>query len=538
MRILVLLATVTVILSLGLGGIGVALAASGAALPEEESERQASTQSPPVHAWQPHMALRLQTSAARVDALRLQQHFSGHLGPWQFAALNERDPGERRWHDHVVGYVQRTSRRLDLAVGTLRPAFGQGLLFGRGMATGVPTPTVRRDDATLGYRSAAEARTIDGAAVRWRGAAWSGAVLAGVVRWDARVADEGIARALPDDGDHSGSGEAARDRLHGSIAAGRWTLRAGRAQAGFSVQRTVFARRIDLRGSETPYAFRGRQLTSAAADAKGHLGVLRWYAAVARAGHRTAGLAGLSGMSAAGLRVDVLGRCYTAGFFSPLGAAASGAEMNNERGLTLQARAGRRWRFWADLMQRPVPRWRQPLPTHRRAAGVRGTTRIGRWQCRADLQQRVNSAWIGAAAGDETTIRARLQGVRSQGRLRLTLSADGVGYRRDLRRASAPGRRGVSGSAAIRWQPARLQVNGLLSLFHTDGYATRVYQYEPQLPGAVSIRPLYGKGLRLVAVCSTRLGCLQVGVRWRLQAAATGVQHVAAVQLETLHRSR
>ncbi|MDA0335898.1 MAG: hypothetical protein O2782_12085 [bacterium] len=538
MRILVLLVILIATLSAGLGGVRTARAASSPALPGEQSERQASTQSAPVHAWQPHVTLRLQTSAARADALSLQQHISGHLGPWRLAVLSERDPGEQRWHDHVVGYVQRSSRRLDLAVGTLRPAFGQGLLFGRGMAAGVPAPTVRKDDATLGYRSAAEARTMDGAAVRWRGAAWSGALLAGVVRWDARVADEGTVRALPEGGDHSGSGEAVRDRLHGSMVAGRWTLRARRAEAGLSVQRTVFTRQIDLRGTETPYAFRGRQLSSVAADAKGHRGALRWYAAVARAGHRTAGLAGVSGMSAAGMHVDVLGRCYAAGFFSPLGAAASGAEMNNERGLTVQARAGRRWRAWADLTQRPAPRWRQPLPTHRRAAGVRGTTRIGRWQCRADLQQRANSAWIGAAAGDETTTRARLQGVRSQGRLRLTLSADGVDYRRDLRGAREPGRRGVSASAAVRWQPARLQVNGLLSLFHTAGYATRVYEYEPQLPGAVSIRPLYGRGLRLAAVCSTRVGPLQVGVRWRLQAAATGMQHVAAVQIETLHRSR
>jgi hypothetical protein len=34
------------------------------------------------------------------------------------------------------------------------------------------------------------------------------------------------------------------------------------------------------------------------------------------------------------------------------------------------------------------------------------------------------------------------------------------------------------------------------SLFHTDGYGARLYDYESGLPGQLSLPPLYGHGLR------------------------------------------
>ena len=93
-----------------------------------------------------------------------------------------------------------------MTVGQLRPAFGQGLLFGRGRSTGVPVPAPRREGPSLGYRSATEGHTIEGAIVRRRGAAWTAALLAGRLLWDARTDSAGVARSLPDGGDHTGSG--------------------------------------------------------------------------------------------------------------------------------------------------------------------------------------------------------------------------------------------------------------------------------------------------------------------------------------------
>ena len=90
-----------------------------------------------------HGRLRLQAAEASLDGMHTQQRVILHSGLWELAVLSERDPGEGRWHDHVVGSAQRTAPGMDLTVGHLRPAFGQGLLFGRGRSTGVPVPAPR-----------------------------------------------------------------------------------------------------------------------------------------------------------------------------------------------------------------------------------------------------------------------------------------------------------------------------------------------------------------------------------------------------------
>ena len=100
----------------------------------------------------------------------MYQRFTGRIGDWEVAAVGERDPGERRWFDHAVGYAHRRrgSRGLEVALGSLRPAFGQGLLFGRGRSVGVPGPRPRRDGEAVGYRSAAENRDLCGLFLRGR----------------------------------------------------------------------------------------------------------------------------------------------------------------------------------------------------------------------------------------------------------------------------------------------------------------------------------------------------------------------------------
>lgn len=200
-----------------------------------------------------HGRLRLQAAEASLDGMRTQQRVILHSGLWELAVLSERDPGEGRWHDHVVGYAQRTAPGMDLTVGHLRPAFGQGLLFGRGRSTGVPVPAPRREGPSLGYRSATEGHTIEGAVVRRRGAAWTAALLAGRLLWDARIDSAGVARSLPDGGDHTGSGATTepaawhrhRRPLDGTRASHR--CRPQRTTADLSAGRRPAARGTSLR---------------------------------------------------------------------------------------------------------------------------------------------------------------------------------------------------------------------------------------------------------------------------------------------------
>ncbi|MFP6591050.1 MAG: hypothetical protein VCE12_11075, partial [Candidatus Latescibacterota bacterium] len=296
-----------------------------------------------------------------------------HSGLWELAVLSERDPGEGRWHDHVVGSAQRTAPGMDLTVDHLRPAFGQGLLFGRGRSTGVPVPAPRREGPSLGYRSATEGHTIEGAVVRRRGAAWTAALLAGRLLWDARIDSAGVARSLPDGGDHTGSGATTepaawhrhRRPLDGTRASHR--CRPQRTTADLSAGRRPTAR-------ETPYAFHGRGQWSGSVDVHARRGLTRWYGAAARAGQdRHAG------------------RC--------VGAGRSRRAPGPDRSLVfagLLCLGWRRQRCWhgkrawsygagswsrlvcvVDATSRPASRWRQPLPSWKRGGGVHAQTRRG-----------------------------------------------------------------------------------------------------------------------------------------------------------------
>ena len=121
--------------------------------------------------------------------------------------------------------------------------------------------------------------------------------------------------------------------------------------------------------------------------------------------------------------------------------------------------------------------------------------------------------------------------------MRLTARVDGVDYRKVMRTAAVTALQGAAGSTALRWRHRRLQIEGLVTLFDTGGYAARIYEYEPELPQAISIRPLYGRGLRLVGVLRATLGPVRVSLRWRLEN-RTGLRHAVGLQIDSVPGSR
>jgi hypothetical protein len=69
------------------------------------------------------------------------------------------------------------------------------------------------------------------------------------------------------------------------------------------------------------------------------------------------------------------------------------------------------------------------------------------------------------------------------------------------------------------------------SLFAVDSYASRLYEYD--LPGAVSIRPLYGDGWRLYMLISRRWRGIEIALRYRLQRAGD-TRHYAGVLVDVV----
>ena len=485
------------------------------ALPEEGDQAAAQARADARPVGEGSLRLRFRGGEASLDKLRLYQRATGRIGAWELAAVGERDPGERRWFDHVVGYAHRRpdSGGLEVALGSLRPAFGQGLLFGRGRSMGVPVPAPRRDGESVGYRSAAENRDLCGLFVRGRLRAVRFSLVAGGFRRDARLDTSGAAVSLPEDGTHTGTRRAYRNRLAGVVLGARATAGSEGARLGVTVQRLAFDRTLDLRRpGRVPSAFSGRGQGAAAIDGGAGVGRARLFGAAAIAGGRTAWVAGVTRVSTAGVRFDLLACGAAAGFFSPFGASVLGGG-SGQRGVTARVR-GRGWRLWLDETRRTAARWTEPVPGGSSGLGLSWRRRpVRRLEVTVDAQRRRSSGWSHGSQVFPVTERARLRGRWSPGDLRLEARLAGV---------RSGGRRGAALGLGGRRRTPRGEWSVQATRYRTGGYAARIYEYEQDLPGSVSIRPLYGDGWRVCALAGVRLdgplGPLRIWLRGRLQA--------------------
>jgi hypothetical protein len=97
----------------------------------------------------------------------------------------------------------------------------------------------------------------------------------------------------------------------------------------------------------------------------------------------------------------------------------------------------------------------------------------------------------------------------------------------------------------VRWQRAARAEWGLLgsvrfktrwltlhvSRFRTDSWWTRIYEYEVDLPGAVSIRPLYGTGWRGYVLVEIAYRGWRLSSRYRIQRDQR-LRHYGGVQID------
>lgn len=470
-----------------------------------------------------HLRFRLLGSEPQASALRVLQRIGVRRPLWQGVLLTERDPGEHRWTDHRAGYVQARTSVVDVTVGSLRPALGQGLLFARGRSDRMSVRP-RRDNPRLGSSSSSETRDLLG--IGWVRSTDAGMFMAvaGRLAWDARFDEAGRAVSLPEDGDHS-NGQ--RPTLSGAVVGGRWRQRLHTVCIGMTVQHLRFTRLVDLRRPSQSSNFVGTQQASVAVDVVDLQ--RRWHAVFARAGDDRAVRLGLSGIDIAGCRIGGVWEWFATGYFAPLAVAGSGTQ--GGRRITLAARR-RGAQVWAERTFQPAAAQRHPQSAVRRGAGARWRRRYGSWLADSSIQRRISSAFVSASPGTDSTTRFRLQ-LRTEGRCwRWTTRLDAAGYRRRLHQLPTESQGGRSLATSVRWRRDGWHVQALLTTFDTQGYGARIYEYEPDVPDAVSIRPLYGRGERLVVVAVLPLvPRAQLSLRWRAQH-KTGWSHVAAVQLD------
>ena len=464
---------------------------------------------------------RVQGASGGRENMRLYQRMEWEMG-WGRAIyfLTERDPGEARWADFAAFYAQwkMRARPIEAVVGDVRPGWGQGLLFGRSGSRGTPFAAFRRDSEQVGYRSSGENQSLRGMVLQYRGGQFAAALLGGMAQIDARVDEAGRATSLPESGVHVSDGEVVgRDRLRAGVGGLRLLYEGGDWQGGVSLQDLRFDREVDLRRPErTPWAFRGRGQRMAGVDGQFAVGGVRHAVEIGASDRGKWGGLAVLRLALGNLRAGAVLRHYDPGFHSFYGGALSASDMENEEGylLLLEKYRGRRqWRLYVDQYRPLQPTYSLPVGGATEVWGANVEWRLGqRGRALALYQDRRAPRWKQAIVGVERSRRGRVEWRYRDGERQVVLRLEG-------RRVDDRDGAELGGMGSVRWSDRRGKGRYVLHLsrFATDSYAARIYEFEYDLPGVVSIRPLYGGGWRFYILAGGQWRALQLTGRYRYQ---------------------
>lgn len=432
--------------------------------------------------------------------------------------LMDKDAGERRWDDHVSGVVQWTPPALPVRVlaGDFALQSGLGLVFARPAGPG-GTPSVRGGALVLPAASARESGGSRGLGVE---ASWKSLTLALAVSHTARDGSwdsvRSVVTSLREDGLHRTAREReGEDLLHETMLASilRWRepIATGWVQGAVAVTDMRTDRILDPR---TPFGRRGRALrlggiafgavfsewSLGAELARTEAGAWAWL-----------GMGSYSPSHRLLLRLHLRG--YTPDYVSPFGAAiaARSGDLSNEQG------AGLVWEWlpWESL--RLTAEWDQAAYPNRtwllHLPSTRWETRVtGEW---TESRQLTLSLRLHRSMRDETVSERDVQGRewrplvthdqcglkvqcgwRASTTWSLTLRAEA--HQHQWSRTLAPSC-GSLLQARIRSAP---WTGGLLDVavacFHTESWDSRVYLFEPDLPGTLRSIAVAGNGLHAV----------------------------------------
>lgn len=482
------------------------------------------------------LSCRIRGVEPTVDAVNVYERLVWHPdGNTECSVLAERDPGERRWTDFSALYLHHRipQRRLDWVVGDLLPGWGMGLICARSAGMGsLPLAAPAADSKRIEYRSTSENRAVRGIALRRRSSDWQWTVLAGRARRDGRMDDAGQVVTLPESGYHVTSTErAGRDLLCLDVAAVRLLYERGAGGVGATLLHARFGRPVDLRRPDRkPWAFHGLHHGMAALDVHLQLTRLQLHGegTLTRSGHSAAVLG--ARIRFTGLRWRVLLRHYAPGFVSFFGGAPSRGGMENEQGVMISV-AGRRWELFADGYRKPERTYYYPYGATITAAGGRIATPWSgpfRGAMRVRLDRR--PYWR-----DERTV------FHHGNRLRLDLEHSRSHNSGELTRLRLETRRLQRQPGADEWgcavsllckrsrEPGQAVVQ--LTRYLTESYYSAIYEYEYDLPGMVTVRPLHRQGWRINGVLRLALVSWEISGRYRLERRGS-LRHYFGIQLD------
>ena len=438
--------------------------------------------------------------------------------------LIEKDPGEIRWNDHYVGYIETNHipGLSKLLVGNFRIEVGQGLVlwgpYGLSKGANPLSPAKKHSRGIIGYTYADENNYLTGTAVETKIRNIRMLFLASRTPLDATLNSDGTVKSLPASGFHRTASEIdKKDRLHETVYGGRLTSSWSWGTIGVTGWWNRYSKRINkLDHTRYRFDFQGNHNSVIGLDCDLYSGRFNFSGEIVRSKSKGWALIANSIADLGKTSFVISFRRFDPDFQNPHSHSFGSSQVNNEEGFYLgftgKITPSTRVSIYYDLFRKPWRTYFTPVPTRGddllaqleqkcsksltvtfRARFRRGET-MGKGEAPSGrkvdiLQNRIHGLFRCELQFRPTT---RL-------RLRTRLETTIVSYPEMGVEITCPSHKETG---LLLYQDIRVRLISQLTVsarwitFDTDSYDSRIYEFENDLPGVLTIRPLYGKGNR------------------------------------------
>lgn len=459
------------------------------------------------------------------------------------ALLQERDPGEKDFADHLSGHIalEHLGAVRRAVLGDFHVTAGQGLVFWQpfGFSKGGDALTVAKRGAMelRPSASATEGLFFRGAAMQLSSGEFRLLGFGSSSALDAGLDEEtGTVGSFSADGMHRGASEAARkaavrERIFGGGLAWRREREHWLLDLGITGWHGSYSQVSEPR---TPFGFRGDRAWASGVNLNAAWGDAQLFGELALCHTRHSAML-LGARARLSERIDavLLYRRYNARFINihGLGFGERGGELQNEEGVYagVRLRAGREWRIdaWTDVFRLPNRTYFLHLPTSggefllhaqwQRDDGLHASLRF------AHGQKDMTIAAVDVLGRDIRPL-AR----RAAGSVRLQMGCEpGDGVRLRLRLDRSYTRYDAWGNdddGMLLAASCRLRLRHNLSCTFsvsstaTGAYDARLYEFEHDVPGVFQNVAVYGDTWRCAVLCEWHAAdWLRAAVRYGVQ---------------------
>ncbi|MCF0172793.1 MAG: hypothetical protein HUJ91_03565 [Bacteroidales bacterium] len=418
-------------------------------------------------------------------------------------ALLESDAGEMPLMDFKSMYLAYSDGKGTFLLGDYSACFGQGLSLWSGFSlTSVSSPSsvMKRGRGIMPYRSCCESNYFRGVAASRKMGCVAVSLIFSAAPVDAAVKD-GKYTSLATDGLHRTVTEKLKKgAMREYLGAADVTFSRNRLKAGVTLAAYGYNRGNGRKVQEyNRYQMYDGLWGNASFNLLWSVGHLRTFAEVALdMGLRTAALAGVVWSPSYGFEVSVTGRHYPYNYIaSHAGAWSRSSAVANQSGLlcACQIRPNENLavNLSSEMVHFPYSRFRVSGPSDAvwSSAAIQWEKGLWRWSVRDNFK------WQSQDGSQRHSLKGMVGVKGAWCGLSCRMSSSVVKLpERELQCGFALGL-----DAETKFCGGRMSVKGGVTYYNTPDYDTRVYIYEPDLPGVFLANCHYGKGLapRLVA---------------------------------------